>query len=185
MSSYWGRAPVLFWATICGFGFCIGSAVAPNYEAYFAMRVLMPFFLTAGQTMTIAFLRDIFFYHERARKIGLWALLYIASPYLGPCLSNFVIYETGSWPDMFWLSVGVVGIQIILILLFIDETWYDRSKHSHQQPVRPSGFSGRLMRLTGVWQLQHHKTYFPSTFQACKRFALVITKPAFFLICLS
>ncbi len=159
--------------------------MAPTYEVYFAMRVLTAFFLTSGQTMSIAVLKDIFFFHERARKIGLWAVLYIASPYLGPCLGNFIIYQTGNWPNVFWLCAGVVTLQIILVLAFIDETWYNRSKHRNEQPARAVGVAGRLMRLVGIWQVRHHKNYFPRAWETIKRFALIITMPAFFLICLS
>ena len=130
------------------------------------MRVLTSLFLTAGQTMTIAVLKDIFFFHERARKIGLWvsdylgaldlfdladsylqALLYIASPYFGPQYSNFILYGTGSWTDVAWVGAAVVAINIILVVLIIDETWYDRTKSSHEQPERASGLYGRFERL--------------------------------------
>ncbi|KAJ6006996.1 major facilitator superfamily domain-containing protein [Penicillium canescens] len=181
MSSCLGRAPVLFWTTIAGFGFSIGAAVSPTYECYFAMRVLTALFLTAGQTMVIAFIKDLFFFHERARKIGLWAALYIASPYLGPCLGNFIISQTGHWPDVYWLCLGVVGLQVVLVALFVDETWYNRQKDSHEHPCRPAGVANRFLRLLGVWQLQHHKAYFPKTLTAIKRFVLAITRPVVFL----
>uniref|UniRef100_A0A8H7TM73 Major facilitator superfamily (MFS) profile domain-containing protein n=1 Tax=Bionectria ochroleuca TaxID=29856 RepID=A0A8H7TM73_BIOOC len=84
VSSIWGRGPVLFWTTVFGFGFQIGSACSTEYETYYAMRVVSALFLTSGQVISIAFLKDIFFFHERARKIGLWAVLYIASPILDP-----------------------------------------------------------------------------------------------------
>ena len=185
VSCFWGRAPVLFWTAIAGLAVTIGSAVAPNFQVYFAMRVLTNFFLTSGQTMSIACLKDIFFFHERARKFGLWAALYISSPYLGPCLGNFVIAKTGHWPDVFWLCSGVVALQIILVICFIDETYYNRAKHLDEQPARPSGISGRISRLTGVWQIRHHRTYFPTVLDSFKRFAMIITRPAFFLVALS
>lgn len=185
MSSFWGRAPVLFWTAVAGLAVSIGAAVSPNYECYFAMRVLTALFLTSGQTMVIAFIKDMFFFHERARKIGLWATLYIASPYIGPCLGNFVIHETKNWPDVYWLCVGVVGLQVILVLLFVDETWYNRDVHAHDHPVRQTGLRAHLMRLTGLWQLQNHKNYFPAIGTTCKKFALIITRPVVFLMCLS
>ena len=185
VSSFWGRAPVLFWTSVIGLGTSIGTSLAPTYEVYFAMRVLTALFLTSGQTMSIAVLKDIFFFHERARKLGLWSVIYIASPYLGPCFGDFIIYETENWPDVFWLCVGVVGLQIVLVICFIDETWYNREKSENEQPFRPVGFAGRLSRLIGVWQIQHHKDYFPNTWVTIKKFALLITRPAFFLICLS
>ncbi|KAI1490731.1 major facilitator superfamily domain-containing protein [Biscogniauxia mediterranea] len=184
MSSFWGRAPVAFWTTVAGLAVSIGAAVSPTYECYYAMRALSALFLTSGQTMSIAFLKDMFFFHERAQKIGLWMCLYIASPYLGPCMSDFVIYGTGHWPDVLWLCVGVNGLQVILILAFLDETWYNRDVHSHQQLARPGGLA-RLARLTGVWQLQHQKGYFPSTISSCRKFAMTITRPTVFLVSLS
>ncbi|VUC26984.1 unnamed protein product [Clonostachys rosea] len=184
VSSIWGRGPVLFWTTVFGFGFQIGSACSTEYETYYAMRVVSALFLTSGQVISIAFLKDIFFFHERARKIGLWAVLYIASPYLGPCLANFIIAATHHWPHVYWMCSGCAGIQLLLVLAFADETWYNRDVPDSQQPARPGGL-GRLWRLTGVWGFRHHSAYFPSTVSVCKRFFSTITKPAFFLICLS
>lgn len=185
LSSIWGRAPVLFWTTVVGLAVNLGASVSKTYPVYFALRVLSALFLTSGQTMTIALLKDLFFFHERARKIGLWAVLYTASPYLGPCLANFVISGTHHWRDIFWMCSGVVGVQLILVLAFVDETWYNRDLPDSEQPPRPRGIVGRLMRITGIWQIQHSKTYFPDAVPVCKRFFATITKPSFALICLS
>ncbi|KAH7129144.1 major facilitator superfamily domain-containing protein [Dactylonectria macrodidyma] len=182
LSSIWGRAPVLFWTTVVGLAVNLGSAVADSYGTYFAMRVLSGLFLTSGQTMTIALLKDMFFFHERARKIGLWALLYIASPYLGPCLANFVIHETHHWPDIYWMCSGVVGLQLVLVVAFVDETWYNRDVSGSHQPLRGSDLSSRMARITGIWQIRN-KSYFPDTAPVCKRFFTTIMKPAFALIC--
>ncbi|KAF4548075.1 Polyamine transporter-like protein 1 [Elsinoe fawcettii] len=185
LATIWGRAPVLFWTTVIGLAASIGVAVSPTYEVYFAMRVLTGFFLTAGQTMVIAVLKDLFFFHERARKIGLWATLYIASPYLGPCISSFVIFGTGRWPDIYWVCVGVVSLELILVVFVIDETWYNRSKPQSEQPLREPGVAGRLSRLLGVWQLKHHKAYFAPTAETFVKFFTVITRPVVALLCFS
>lgn len=184
VSSIWGRAPVLFWTTVCGFGFQLGSAASTEYHTYFAMRVVSALFLTSGQVISIAFLKDIFFFHERARKVGLWAVLYIASPYLGPCLGNFVVGSTNHWPDVYWMCSGCAGLQLLLVLAFVDETWFNREVPDSKQPSRSGGI-GRLMRLLGIWQIRHHNEYFPTAISVCKRFFLTIAKPAFFLICVA
>ncbi|KAI7781835.1 hypothetical protein LA080_014325 [Diaporthe eres] len=100
MTSIIGRAPTLFWTNLLGFLFSIGTAASPNFRTFYAMRALTGFFITSGQTISIAFIRDIFFFHERARKIGLWALLYIASPFWGPMIGNFVVGGTKSWQNV-------------------------------------------------------------------------------------
>ncbi|KAH7254422.1 hypothetical protein NW759_009586 [Fusarium solani] len=182
MTSFIGRAPTLFWSTFFGLVFSIVTAVSPNFPCFYAMRAMSGLFLTSGQTIAVAFIKDIFFFHERARKIGLWALMYITSPYLGPLLSNFVVGGTHKWQDVFWLGVGVVGIDLILIIAFLDETWYNRDIPTSKQPSRGQGFGSRMLRLTGVWQLRHHSTYYETAYDSFKRFFLTLFKPVLLLV---
>jgi nitrate/nitrite transporter NarK len=60
---------------------------------------------------------------------------------------------------------------LILQVLFMDETYYDRKILRDQQPARKS----RLLRLIGVeqWKSRHQRNTF---FQAISRPAIVITK---------
>ena len=181
MTSFWGRAPVLLWTTILGLIFSILAATASDFNTFYAMRALTGLFITAPQTIAIAFLRDMFFFHERARKIGLWAVLYISSPYIGPCLANFVLAGTQTWRNVFWMDVGVVALQIVFILLFIDETFYNRDRPRSAQPDRPSGFGGRMLRLIGVWQIRNI-SYYNTVVGSYRRFISILLKPAFLLL---
>ncbi|KAF5026371.1 hypothetical protein F66182_1579 [Fusarium sp. NRRL 66182] len=182
MTSIIGRAPTLFWSTLFGLVFSIVAAVAPNFQVFLGVRAVQGLFLTSGQTIAIAFIKDIFFFHERARKIGLWALMYITSPYWGPLLSNFVIGGTHKWEDVFWLSAGVTAISLLLILAFLDETWYNRDVPVSEQPSRGQGFTSRLLRLTGLWQMRHHSGYFETFYDAMRRVILILSKPVILLI---
>ncbi|PSK48651.1 hypothetical protein B9Z65_62 [Elsinoe australis] len=185
MTSFFGRAPTLWWSTVGGFVFCIASAVSPYFSTHYAMRCLTGLFITSGQTIALAFIKDLFYFHERARKIGLWAALYISSPYLGPLFANFMVATLGDWRPVFWLCAGVCGLQMLLILLFLDETWYNRDLHSSSHPARPATLSGRISRIIGIWELRHHKTYYEPILVSFRRFALTITKPALILILIS
>ncbi|EMC95145.1 hypothetical protein BAUCODRAFT_123616 [Baudoinia panamericana UAMH 10762] len=182
MTRYWGRGPTLFWATLIGLFFSLGSALAPTWPTFYAMRALMGWFLTAPQTISIAFLKDMFFFHERARKIGLWSTLYIASPYIGPCFANFIVGQTGNWRAVFWLNTGIVALQMCFILCFIDETWFDRDVPSSEHPPRAQGVMYRIPRLLGMWQIKHHSEYFDTVWSSYRCFAAVLTKPALVLI---
>ncbi|KAF4999954.1 hypothetical protein FDECE_11356 [Fusarium decemcellulare] len=182
LTSFIGRAPTLFWSTFFGLVFSIITAVSPNFTTFYAMRAMSGLFLTSGQTIAVAFIKDTFFFHERARKIGLWALWYITSPYWGPLLSNFVVGGTHKWQDVFWLGVGVVVIDLILIIAFLDETWYNRDVPTPEQPSRGQGFGSRMLRVTGFWQLRHHSGYYETAYNSFKRFFLTIMKPVLLLI---
>lgn len=185
MASYWGRAPVLFWTEVGAFCFTLGTALSPNYETFFAMRALSAVFLTASQTVALAFLKDMFFFHERARKIGLWACVYICSPYIGPLLGNFVVGKTHKWEDAYWMGTGVVAIQVILVVFFIDETWFNRTVSSAYQPPRSQSFGARMMRVTGLWQIGQDKSYFTSFKSAYHALIVIILQPHFALVCIS
>ncbi|KAK6543578.1 hypothetical protein TWF694_000322 [Orbilia ellipsospora] len=148
---WWGRAPVLFWTTFAGALFTLGATLAPNFTVFYGMRALMGFTLTACQTIGLSFVKDMFFFHEHARKIGIWAAIFLVSAYLGPCLGNFIISGTGEWRNVFWVVFGLCCFDLILIVLFADETWYIRN--APQKTPR----GNRLLRLVGVWQVQNHK----------------------------
>jgi MFS family permease len=182
MTSFWGRAPVLFWTTLIGTLFGIGSTLSKDFQTFYAMRALTGWFITAAQTISICFIKDMFFFHERARKIGLWASLYIASPYIGPCFSSFVVAGTQNWRNVFWLCVGVCALQLCFILLFIDETWYNRSIPRNGQIRRGGGLGGRMMRILGVWQLRHHNFYYYTIWRSFARFASTLAKPVMLLV---
>lgn len=185
MTRYWGRAPVIFWTTLIGLLFSIGSALAKDFNTFYAMRALMGWFITAPQTISVAFLKDCFFFHERARAIGLWSTLYIASPYIGPCLANFVVAGVGEWRPVFWLNSGVIGLQMIFIVLFIDETWFNRAIPSGDQPERSQSIGSRIMRLLGVWQIRVHKEYFDHIISSYRSFMSVLGKPSLVLVLLN
>ncbi|KAH7061955.1 major facilitator superfamily domain-containing protein [Paraphoma chrysanthemicola] len=174
--SFFGRAPVLFWTCLCGTLLTLGAALSTDFSTHYAMRSVMGFFLTAPQTISIACIKDIFFFHEHARKIGLWASMYIASPYMGPLFANFIVDATGDWRIVFWLCTAVCGLQLVLILLFLDESYYNRTVAS--QPAR----GNRLLRVVGVWQIRNHAGYFYTASAAVSRLVATITQPPLLLL---
>ncbi|EEY23061.1 conserved hypothetical protein [Verticillium alfalfae VaMs.102] len=183
MTSIIGRAPTLFWSNLIGFLFTIGTALAPNFTTFYAMRALKGFFITSSQTISIAFIRDMFFHHERARKIGIWALLYIASPYWGPLVGNFVLRRH---PQVAGYILDLCRRGVLwtcsFIVMFLDETWYNREIHSSNQPRRGAGFWSRMSRIVGIWEFRNQKGYYKPVYQSFKKYIITLTKPVVFLV---
>ena len=173
----WGRMPVLFWSALLGLGFSIGAVLAPTYEVHYAMRVLQGITQSTGQTIGLAFVKDCFFFHEHARKIGIWYAIYIVSPFLGPLLGNIIIGQTGNWHTIFWCVSAWSSMLICMILVFGDESYYNRAVPADQQPPRKRGQLQRLKRVFGTWQLQHHKGYFCTVLSSYIRLVAVFLKP--------
>jgi nitrate/nitrite transporter NarK len=80
------------------------------------------------------------------------------------------------WP--FGIYTIETGLCLIAVLLFMDETYYNRRIPIDQQPARHS----RLLRLVGVeqWRSRHQRNTFS---QAAMRLVKVIVKPTVLLSC--
>ncbi|RFU25948.1 hypothetical protein B7463_g10390, partial [Scytalidium lignicola] len=172
----WGRMPVFFWTTFLGFLFSLGATLSPNFTIFYGLRALQSVFQTTGQTAGLVFVEDMFFFHEQARKIGILYCIFISSPFFGPCLGNFIIAGLGQWRACFWLITAWSAALLVMILLYGDETYYDRMRPV-EQPHRGSGHLDRLLRITGVWQIQNHAGYFPHVLSSYRRLLEVFLKP--------
>ena len=164
---------MLFWTVFAGTLFSLGSCLTPTFTGYYALRTLTGFTLTAGQTIGLAFIQDMFFFHQHAKKLGLWTAAFLASPYFGPLFGNFIISGTGNWRNVYWMLFGLGCLELVLILLIADETWYRRDIAEAQQPQR----GNRLSRVIGIWQLKHHKQLFLTFAASCRRMVVVLFKP--------
>ncbi|KAL8831348.1 MAG: hypothetical protein Q9170_005341 [Blastenia crenularia] len=170
LSTYFGRAPVLFWfvtMSVCTAAWC---GAATNFESFMAARIVNGFFSTVTQSGGLMFINDMFFFHEHPRKINIWSGFIILSPYLGPFSTSFIVWKS-TWRWAFYLLTMVSALCWLLILAVADETYYNRQIPMDQQPKRRS----RLLRLVGIeqWSSRHQR---PSFGQALLRPFLAIVK---------
>jgi MFS family permease len=117
-------------------------------------------------------IHDLFFFHERARKINIWAFTFLIGPYLGPFLSGFIV-EGLDWRNTFGVLAGFYGLSVIMIILFGDETLYNRE--GFQKPRTP-GLKGRIFRLTGIEGVQSTAGR-PSVWEVTKDLFSLLTRP--------
>ncbi|KAI1861671.1 uncharacterized protein JN550_010741 [Neoarthrinium moseri] len=171
LSAYFGRLPVMFYFVVVALATAIWCAAATTFDSFMAARILNGFFSTVAQGGGLMFIQDIFFFHERARKINIWASFFVISPYLGPLLAAFIT-ATKPWPTPFWVYSAETAVCLVLTILFVEETFYDRRIPQAEQPPRGS----RLARLLGIAQFKSR--HLRNTFgQACMRPVKAISKP--------
>ncbi|OAL19027.1 hypothetical protein AYO22_10356 [Fonsecaea multimorphosa] len=173
-SYFWGRAPVVFWSVLASLLFTLGICLTDSFETFYALRALQGASLTVCQTTTLCYIKDMFFLHEHARKIGIWLFFFYVTPYVGPMLGYFMISGLDSqWRPLYWLAFASTCLDLVLVLLFLDETWYRRGLSIDEQPPRRS----RWQRVVGIWQIRHHRAYFMGVVPAFRRLWAVLIKP--------
>ncbi|GAB1740466.1 hypothetical protein NU219Hw_g5570t1 [Hortaea werneckii] len=168
LSNFFGRAPTFFWMKVVACAGAIWYAKAQSFESFYDARMLVGSFVGAGQTGGLMWIRDIFFLHEIPRKINIWSGFIIASPYLGPFMASFVVWGL-TWRWVYWIYAILNYVGLLLIMLFADETLFDRRLPAHQQPAwRP-----RPLRLVGV---EKHGTY-KFVESCCRPFVAIFKLP--------
>lgn len=95
------------------------------------------------------FIKDMFFFHEHARKINIWSGAILLSPFMGPLLAAFIV-NTQIWQWAFGIYAIETGLCLITIILFVDETYYDRK--TAQPDLVPNG--PRWQRMLGIQQFR-------------------------------
>lgn len=178
LSAYFGRLPLLFWFLIVAFPTACWCAGATSFESFMTARILNGFFSTVAQGGGLMFINDMFFFHERARKINIWAGFIILSPYLGPLFSAFII-TTQKWIWPFWLLACLTGTSLILTILFVPETYYNRRVDPLQKPAN----GNRILTLIGVHQRRVDLLAPNTIMDTVLRPAKVLIKPTVFLSC--
>ncbi|KAE8377566.1 major facilitator superfamily domain-containing protein [Aspergillus bertholletiae] len=175
LSAYFGRLPVLFYFVLFALATAIWCTAAQSFDSFMAARILNGFFSTVAQGGGLMFIKDMFFLHEQARKINIWAGFIILSPYLGPMLAAFIT-NTQIWQWAFGVYSIETGLCLIAVVLFVEETYYDRK--NFQQELIPNG--PRWKRMLGIQQRQ--SGYIINTPKdAIMRPITVIMKPVVYL----
>jgi MFS family permease len=170
---FWGRAPVLFWVTLIAALLTLGACLVQDFTGFYALRALTGFFVSGSLTSGLAFIQDMFFLHEQARKIGIWFAIFNTCVYFAPMFAYYIMAATGSWRATFWMAFSLQAFVVLLIVLFIDETCYRRDLAPSEQPKR----GNRLLRLTGIWQIQVHRRYFATITSSFLRLLQILYKP--------
>ncbi|KAJ5888676.1 hypothetical protein N7495_008717 [Penicillium taxi] len=176
LAAYFGRFPLLFWWTLLAVGTAVWCAAAKSFDSFMAARILNGFFSTVAQGGGLMFIKDMFFFHEHARKINIWSGLIVISPYMGPLLAAFIT-DTQIWQWAFGVYAIETGLCLIAIILFMDETYYDRK--TGQPELVTSG--PRWQRMIGIQQYRTNYTQI-SFKNACMRPLTMICKPVVFIM---
>ncbi|KZT10568.1 MFS general substrate transporter [Laetiporus sulphureus 93-53] len=152
----YGRLPILFWSQVLALGFLVGCTFAPNLKTFAAMRCLTAFFGTCPHGLYVV--TDMFPFHLQARKLNIWTMGFLLSPFLSPFLFGFLVARA-SWRWTYGIGAIYGATVVFFILFFGEETMYDRTLPDPRPIKRPASRLRyrieTLIGLTGARMARH------------------------------
>jgi len=120
------------------------ASIGISYSYFVAFRALHGLVATAPQVVGVSIVNDMFFFHERARKVNLWVFTFLVGSYIGPFITSRVL------PEMLWRFVmGWLAMfyffSAIWVALLGKETLYNR-----EDLCKPTAAASKLSVLIGI-----------------------------------
>lgn len=151
----------------------IGATFSPTWQSFIIFRALLSFFAAAPPVVGLSIIRDIFFFHERAQKVAVWAVSISLGPIIGQLISSFLLPAISWRWNMGILSI-FYGISTILVIVFGRETLYDRGA-----VVEAGASSSRIHMLLGISGARtKHR---PSILSVSKHLIQIVIRPQLIL----
>ncbi|KAK3689179.1 major facilitator superfamily domain-containing protein [Podospora appendiculata] len=121
-----GRRPVMLFSI---FAYAIGiiaASQATTFGGLMGARVVHAFFSGVCEALPVQLVNDIFFIHERGKKLG-WYTVALCLGATGPMFSGFMLAAGFSWNLFFYVEFAFAGALLLLAFFFVEETRYTRA----------------------------------------------------------
>ena len=125
-------------------------------------RAITAFFISPAAAIGSGVVKETFFKKERARYIGIWAVMVTIGVPAAPFIFGFVTYRVGyRW--IYWILAMTNGVQFVLYVIFGPETRYIRKGVRHDS----SDFKQEYLAFGRIdtspmtfWEFLHPLTFF-------------------------
>ncbi|RAQ67355.1 MFS multidrug transporter [Aspergillus flavus] len=125
LSNRYGRRPIFLLSLICSLVGNVGCAKSYSYATMGLCRAITGFFISPPAAIGSAVVAETFFKKDRARCMGVWAVMVTVGVPLAPLIFGFVAIRVGyRW--IYWTLAITNGVQFLLYLAFGSESLYIR-----------------------------------------------------------
>ncbi|PIL36218.1 MFS general substrate transporter [Ganoderma sinense ZZ0214-1] len=158
-----GRLPILFWSQVLAVGWLVGCTFAPNLNTFTGQWRPKPCSCGSADNMALYshallerilcglyIVTDLFPFHLQARKLNIWTMGFIISPFLSPFMMGFIVARI-SWRWTYGIG-SIYGVFVVCMIAFFgQETMYDRKLPNPRPIPRPeSALRYRIETLIGI-----------------------------------
>ncbi|KAL6934744.1 hypothetical protein ACO0OL_003289 [Hanseniaspora opuntiae] len=142
-STILGKRVVYLVGIVVFFFGSIGCALSKSYGALLACRIIQGFGVSTVESLPSATISEIYFSYERAYRTGIYTFLLLGGKNLLPMISSFIFQKKGThW--LFWIVSIIAGFNFFTHLLFVPETFWNRSPVPSERSVKESNIARKL-----------------------------------------
>lgn len=139
-----GRSAIIFWCLIFSIAAQIWSAKmtsSNDYVPFVVSRMLSGLSGAIPAILGSGYIIDLFYLHQRGKAFAVFEIAITFAVLGGGTLSGFIA-EGHYWDVVFWWTLGLLAISIMLVVWFIEDTGYNRSyvAVSRRRQQLPSGW---------------------------------------------
>lgn len=114
-----------------------------QYLAFVMSRLFSGFGATVPSVIGNQIITDLFFIHTRGRAFSIFHLCFLFGPVGAPTIGGFIAAHA-SWTIMFWWTIALLGLSLVLLFFFIEETGFAREQENLYPEVPESFFAKRI-----------------------------------------
>ena len=137
-----GRTSLIFWSLLGALGCQIWAAEmtdTTNYIPFLISRLLAGMFATVPTIFGPSYAIDIFFLHQRGKAFISYEISFLGGVVAGPTIGGFIV-ESKPWPYTFWWTIAPVGVAMVFVFCFLEETGFRRVQGDQKNVEQPTSF---------------------------------------------
>ncbi|OKL60056.1 hypothetical protein UA08_04733 [Talaromyces atroroseus] len=128
LSHRMGRRPILLLGNLVALIAAIGVANSQTFAQALGCRMVQTFFGSVGLSIGPAAISDMFFLHEKGKRMGVNSILLVIGPYVGGVVGGAIAGSSLGWRWSVYLTAILFGAEFIAQFLFVPETIYERDQ---------------------------------------------------------
>ena len=137
-----GRSSLIFWCLLATIICQVWGAKMTHendYTPFLLSRVFAGIFASVPLIFGPAYTIDMFFLHQRGKAFVFYELSVLGGISATPTIGGFIV-QSNPWPYTLWWTIGPLGIAMVLVFFFLEETGFRRNQEDQTRIRPPTSF---------------------------------------------
>ncbi|PSK33718.1 hypothetical protein C7M61_005182 [Candidozyma pseudohaemuli] len=153
-----GKRPVYLISCLGGGFFNLWQPWITSNGEWIASKILAGLFTSPIEALPELSISELYFEHERATYMGIYAVSLYASNYMAPLVAGFINQnlrdtDVGGWKWVIFWSVIYASVSFVFLFFFMEETTYERKLRVAKDD---SGDTLAVITSRGEWEKVNH-----------------------------